>query len=286
MHVVQPPLAFTLILIGDGCVKNISTAILHQLTAALFDKDFFRVGYLLMALSESPEDAVTLKNKTLSWMSVEVLASVPHDIRQSDDMGVSCIDSSGAIISFLSACLDSAAPPSQYLEKMRATGRYIINHFAPPGFGAVFLEKQGVINAYQNTVRMSELHYGALLTKCKMNVMILPARGIDYSACIWPPHNNGYRYTAAIPVQNNKGACKDSMVGEVVAVLLVNQAYKVGVNIPVVGKEEVKKLRPVMPKIDIFGETTHDAMLPGIIAARRLLQVSAPATSEAEHPSL
>ena len=54
-------------------MKNISTAILHQLSAALFDKDFFRVGYLLMALSESSESATVLKDKAVSWLSVEIL---------------------------------------------------------------------------------------------------------------------------------------------------------------------------------------------------------------------
>lgn len=272
---------FIFVLIGDGCVKNISTAILHQLTAALFDKDFFRVGYLLMALSEAPEDAATLKNKALSWLSVEILASVPHDMKQNNDVGMRCIDNSGAIISFLSACLDSAAPPLQYLEKMRATGRYITDHFVPLGQGAVFLEKQEVMDAYENVVRISELHYGQLLAQCKTSVIIIPARGVDYSACIWAPHGNNCKYVVAIPLQNSKGPCKDTMVGEVVAVLLVNKACKDGVNIPVAGTPEVKRLRTTIPKIDIIGESNREAMLPGIIAARRALQVGRPAISEA-----
>ena len=261
-------------------MKNISTAILHQLSAALFDKDFFRVGYLLMALSESSESATVLKDKAVSWLSVEILASVPHDTRQCDDMRVSCVDGSGAIVSFVSTCLDGNTNPSQYLEKLRTTGRYIIDHFAPVECGTSTLEKQGVIDAYQHSVRAIEPYCGPILTSCKTNVLILPARGVDYSGCVWTMNERSRKYVAAIPLQNPTGLCASDVVREVVATMLVYRAYAEGVNIPQVrgGSQKTPHTRP--PGIDVIGGWNPRVLLPNMAAARRLLQVSSTATSE------
>ena len=260
-------------------MKNTSTAILHQLSAALFDNDFFRVGYLLMALSESSESATVLKDKALSWLSVEILASVPHDTRQCDDMRVSCIDGSGAIVSFVSTCLDGNTHPSQYLEKMRTTGRYIVDHFAPVAHGTPPLEKRGVIDAYQHAARATELYCGAILTSCKTSVLILPARGVDYSGCVWAMNGHNRKCVAAIPLQNPTGVCASEVIREVTATMLVYRAYAEGVNIPELkGIQKTTHVCP--PVIDVIGGWNPRVLLPDMAAARRLLQVSSTATSE------
>lgn len=200
---------------------NVGMSILHQLTTALFRNDIFQVGYLLMAYSGIPGKAGELKNKFVSWLAIETLASVPHDTQYCDSDCVYCIDNSGAVVLFMKSYLNPALAPIQYLGRINSMGEYIAKHFASIGDG------KGVCSAKQEVIK----NIKALLIKTKrvglaedlglLRVLYMPVCGTRTAACVFcSDEGQGSEQTIAIPMKTSLDINENELVCWVLSLVL------------------------------------------------------------------
>ncbi len=187
-------------------MQAVSVSILHQLTTALSRKDIFHIGYLLMAYSGVSEEASELKNKFISWLAMETLASVPHDIERPNKNSVYCIDSAGAIVSFLRSYLNSTLAPIQYVLRVKSAGEFLTKHFASiDNTQEVCLEKQETVETI--TYLSSKIkRIGLANNPPTMRILYLPACGVRTEACVFVSNcTTPSEQTIAIPETSRKG---------------------------------------------------------------------------------
>ena len=210
-------------------MTNRSSAILHQLTTALLNRDLFHIGYLLMAYAETGEDASVLKHRLMSWIAIETISNVSVDTCCNGDGSICCVDSTGALISLIQTHLDGTLHPSHYIRQVKSFGSFITENFSSANSqSSDVLAKYAVIDIATKERGLCNFADGFGPTG-SFQFLLLPAQGERVNLCLWLPREIGHqRYVSAFPYHAREEHAFEEAVKVSFSIAALNSIYDCG----------------------------------------------------------
>lgn len=208
-------------------MTNRSSAILHQLTTALLNRDLFHIGYLLMAYAETGEDASVLKHRLMSWIAIETLSNVPVDTCCNGDGSICCVDSTGALISLIQTHLDGTLHPTHYIRQVKRLGSFITENFSCSNLQSADSRTKQTVIEYATREKGLLDYAGCIDPVGPFQFLILPAQGERVNLCLWLPHETRHqKFVSAFPHCAGERCTLEETVKASVSIAALNSIYE------------------------------------------------------------